>query len=211
MPISELAGTANALLDPRPVTTRRGCRLKLSACQLVIALALFFVTGAASARAQTPPMPDTDLSLGYQSLHIPGQNYPLGVFVGVSTRMTDMVRIVGEAGLSIDQQSGSNLNGTLTLYQYGIGPRLTAGNGRVIPFAQVLVGGVHSRGDLTTPGGAPFSASSNGFMIQPGGGIIVPVTRTFAFSAGFNYRRVMFENDSDNETSLFAAVRIAFR
>jgi hypothetical protein len=48
-------------------------------------------------------------------------------------------------------------------------------------------------------------------MIQPGGGIIVPVTRTFAFSGGVNYRRVIFENDSDNETSVFAAVRIAFR
>jgi hypothetical protein len=203
------------MLKSRPVTTRRGCRLKPSTWKLATTLALFVVAGAASASAQTgaqtPPMPDTDLSLGYQSLHIPGQNYPLGIFVGVSKRLTDMVRIVGEAGLSVDQQSESNLNGTLTLYQYGVGPRLTAGSGRVIPFAQVLVGGVHSRGDLTTTVGAPFSASSNGFMIQPGGGIIVPVTRTFAFSGGFNYRRVMFANDSDNETSLFAAVRIAFR
>jgi len=174
-------------------------------------LVLLSVIAASPASAQTPPMPATDLSLGYQSLHIPGQNYPLGVFVGVSTRMTDMIRIVGEAGLSIDQQSGSNLNGTLTFYQYGVGPRFTAPGGRVIPFAQVLVGGVHSRADLTTPAGAPFSASSNGFMIQPGAGIIVPMTRTFAFSGGVNYRRVVFDNDSDNETSVFAGVRIAFR
>ncbi len=125
--------------------------------------------------------------------------------------MTDMIRIVGEAGLSIDQQSESNLNGTLTLYQYGIGPRFAAPGGRVIPFAQVLVGGVHSRGDLTTSSGTPFTASSNGFMIQPGAGIIVPVTRTFAFSGGVNFRRVIFDNDTDNETSVFAAVRIAFR
>ena len=180
--------------------------------QLVIVFTVCLVGGsAAPASAQTPPMPDTDLSLGYQSLHIPGQNYPLGVFVGLSRRVTSAIRIVGEGGLAIDQQSGSNLNGTLTMYQYGVGPRLTGGAGRVIPFVQVLVGGVHSRADLTTTAGAPFSASSNGFMIHPGAGIIVPVTRTFAVSGGVNYRRVMFENDSDNETSVFAAVRIAFR
>jgi hypothetical protein len=179
---------------------------------LAIALvALVTLAAAAPVSAQTPPMPVTDLSLGYQSLHIPGQNYPFGVFVGLSRRITDVVRIVGEAGVSIDQQSGQNLNGTLTFYQYGVGPRFTAAGGRVIPFAQVLVGGVHSRGDLTTTAGAPFSASSNGFMIQPGAGVIVPMTRTFALSGGVNYRRVMFENDSDNETSVFAGVRIAFR
>jgi hypothetical protein len=31
-------------------------------------------------------MPETDLSIGYQSLHIPGQNYPFGVGVGVFER-----------------------------------------------------------------------------------------------------------------------------
>jgi hypothetical protein len=186
--------------------------LKASIHGLVFALVVLLSAAAATpASAQTPPMPVTDLSIGYQSLHIPGQNYPLGVFVGLSRRITDMIRIVGEAGLSLDQQSGSNLNGTLTFYQYGVGPRVTAAGGRVIPFAQVLVGGVHSRGDLTTTAGAPFSASSNGFMIQPGAGVIVPMTRTFAFTGGVNYRRVVFDNDSDNETSVFAGVRIAFR
>ena len=94
--------------------------MKLTIHKLAVVFAAFLAAGAAvPASAQTPPMPDTDLSLGYQSLHIPGQNYPLGVFVGVSRGVTGMVRIVGEAGLSIDQQSSSNLNGTLTFYQYG--------------------------------------------------------------------------------------------
>jgi hypothetical protein len=156
-------------------------------------------------------MPATDLSLGYQTLHIPGQNYPLGVFVGASHRITDVVRVVGEAGLSIDQQSGSNLNGTLTFYQYGIGPRVQIAAGRVIPYAQFLFGGVHSRADLTTTAGAPFTASSNGWLLQPGAGVIVPLTRTFALQGGVNYRRVIFTGSNDNETSVVAGVRIAFR
>jgi hypothetical protein len=179
---------------------------------VILAFCSTLAVTAGSARAQTaPPMPDADLSLGYQSLHIPGQNYPLGVFVGLSRRMTDRLRIVGEAGLSIDQDTSPNLNGTLTFYQYGVGPRLTASSGRILPYAQFLFGGVHSRADLTTPGGAPFSASTNGWLLQPGAGVIVPVTRTFAVSAGVNYRRVVFPGNNDNETSAFAGVRIAFR
>ena len=183
----------------------------MSSSRLILAVLAFAFLTAAVADAQTLPMPKTDLTIGYQSLHIPGQNYPLGVAVGMSRGITDLVRIVGEAGLSINQDSSPNLNGTLTLYQYGVGPRLTAAGDRVIPYAQVLFGGVHSRADLTTPAGAPFSASSNGFMVQPGAGVIVPLTRTFALTGGFNYRRVIFHGNNDNETSVVAGVRIAFR
>ena len=113
--------------------------------------------------------------------------------------------------MSIDQQSSSNLNGTLTLYHYGVGPRVQMSSGRVQPFAQVLVGGVHTRADLTTTAGAPFSASGNAFMLQPGAGIIVPMTRTFAIIGAVNYRRVFFDGSPDNETNGFAGIRIAFR
>jgi hypothetical protein len=179
---------------------------------VVLAICSTLAVTAGTVHAQTaPPMPATDLTLGYQTLHIPGQNYPLGVFVGLSRRMTDVLRIVGEAGLSIDQQSATNLNGTLTFYQYGVGPRLTASSGRILPYAQFLFGGVHSRADLTTTAGAPFSASTNGWLLQPGAGVIVPVSRTFAVSAGVDYRRVVFPGNNDNETSVFAGVRIAFR
>lgn len=172
----------------------------------------FLVASAAiPAAAQTPPVPTVDLSLGYQTLHIPGQNYPLGMAVGMSGALNEMVRIVGEVGVSIDQQTSSNLNGTLTLYHYGVGPRVTATAGRVLPYAQVLAGGVHTRADLTSPAGAPFSASDNAFMLQPGAGVIVPFTRTFAAIGEVNYRRVFFKQGGDNETRVFAGIRIAFR
>jgi len=183
----------------------------LSSWRQTLTVLVFTFLTAAVAHAQTPPMPQTDLTIGYQSLHIPGQNYPLGIGIGMSRAITDVVRIVGEAGVSINQDSSPNLNGTLTLYQYGVGPRITGPGGRVIPYAQVLFGGVHSRADLTTPAGAAFSASSNGFMVQPGAGVIVPLTRTFALTGGFNYRRVIFHGNNDNETSVVAGVRIAFR
>jgi hypothetical protein len=186
--------------------------LKSSICSIAVwTLTVLVIVAPVSARAQTPPMPPTDLFLGYQTLHIPGQNYPLGIAVGVTHGLTEMIRIVGEVGVSIDQQSASNLNGTLTLYHYGIGPRVIASSGRVLPFAQVLVGGVHTRADLTSPAGAPFTASGNAFMIEPGAGVIVPLSRTFGLIGAFNYRRVFFKDAGDNETSVFVGVRIAFR
>jgi hypothetical protein len=186
-----------------------GAELKLSIPALAIwTVTVLVVAAPRPARAQTPPMPPTDLAIGYQTLHIPGQNYPIGVAVGLTHGLSDILRIAGEVGLSIDQNSGPNLNGTLTFYQYGIGPRLIASSGRVLPFAQVLVGGVHSRADL--PGsGAP--ASANAFMLQPGAGVIVAVSGTFGIEGAVNYRRAFFQNDPDNETTVFAGVRIAFR
>jgi len=186
--------------------------LKQSSHKLAVLLFTFLVASAAiPAGAQTLPVPDLDLSLGYQSLHIPGQNYPLGVGVAISGALNGAVRIVGEVGVSIDQQTASNLNGTLSLYHYGVGPRFTVAAGRVLPYAQVLAGGVHTRADLTTTAGTPFSASDNAFMLQPGAGVIVPITRTFAFAGEVNYRRVFFKEGGDNETSFFTGIRIAFR
>jgi len=186
-----------------------GAELKLSIPSLVIwTLTVLVVAAPRPAQAQTPPMPPTDLAIGYQTLHIPGQNYPVGVAVGLTHGLSNILRIAGEVGLSIDQESGSNLNGTLTLYQYGVGPRLIASSGRVLPFAQLLVGGVHTRADLT---GAAVSPSDNAFMLQPGAGVIVAVSRTFGVIGAVNYRRVYFEGDPDNETTVFAGVRIAFR
>ena len=183
-----------------------------SSHRLAVWIFVFLVASAAiPAGAQTPAVPDVDLSLGYQTLHIPGQNYPLGVAVGMSGALNEVVRIVGQVGVSIDQQTASNLNGTLTLYHYGVGPRFTATAGRVLPYAQVLAGGVHTRADLTTASGAPFSASDNAFMLQPGAGVIVPFTRTFAAMGEVDYRRVFFKQAGDNETSVFAGIRIAFR
>jgi hypothetical protein len=189
-----------------------GAELKLSIPSLAIwTLTVLAVAAPRPAFAQTPPMPPTDLSIGYQTLHIPGQNYPVGVAVGLTHGVTDILRIAGEVGLSIDQNSGPNLDGTLTFYQYGIGPRLIASSGRVLPFAQVLIGGVHTRADLARSGGAAFSASANAFMLQPGAGVIVAVSRTFGVIGAVNYRRAFFQGDPDNETTVFAGVRIAFR
>jgi hypothetical protein len=74
--------------------------------------------------------------------------------VGISGAVTDTVRIVGEAGVSIARHTTSTYGkGTLTLYFYGAGPRVTASAGRLLFYGQVLGGGVHTHADLATRSG----------------------------------------------------------
>jgi Outer membrane protein beta-barrel domain len=184
--------------------------VKVSVQTLAVCTLTILVTSAAvPAAAQTAPR--VDLSVGYETEHIPGQNYPFGVNADVSGALTGAVRLVGEVGMALDQQSVPTLNGTLSLYHYGVGPRFSATFGKVSPFAQIIAGGVHTRADLVLPTGAAFSASDNAFMLQPGVGVLVSITRHFGVVGQVDYRRVFFKQGGDNETRVFGGARIAFR
>jgi hypothetical protein len=163
------------------------------------------------ATAQTLPEGPVDLSFGYQVTRIPGQTYPLGLGLGMSAAVTDTVRIVGEAGGSTARHSTSTYGkGALTLYFYGAGPRVTASAGRLLFYGQVLAGGVHTHADLATRSGTPFTDGDNAFMVQPGAGVIVPLTWRIGAVGEGNYQRVFFkEYGGDNETRVFVGVRIA--
>jgi hypothetical protein len=176
-------------------------------------VALIVVGMAVRAAAQTPPDSPLDMSVGYQATHIPGQTYPLGVSFDISGALTPMIRIVDEVGVSVATQTTSSFgSGTLTLYHYGAGPRFVATANRVRLFAQVLAGGVRTHADLTTTSGSPFIDGDNALMLQPGGGIIVPLTGSFSVIASAAYQRAFFkEYGGDNETRAFLGLQIARR
>jgi len=178
----------------------------------LICLALV-AAGVAGATAQTRPEPSLDLSVGYQVLHIPGQTYPLGISLEMSGALTRTVRIVAEAGVSIARRTTSSYGaGTLTLYDYGGGPRVTARAGLVRVYGQLLGGAVRTHADLSTASGAPFIEGDSAFMLQPGAAIIVPLTRTIGAIGEVNYQRVFFkEYGGDNETRAFVGLRTAIR
>jgi hypothetical protein len=180
--------------------------------RVLVCLALV-AAGAASATAQTRPGPPLDLSIGYQVLHIPGQTYPLGISLEMSGALSSTVRIVAEAGVSIARRTTSSYGaGTLTLYDYGAGPRVTARAGRVLVYGQLLGGGVRTHADLVARSGASFIEGDSAFMLQPGAGVIVPLTRKIAVVGEVNYQRVFFKAyGGDNETRVFVGLRTAFR
>ena len=178
----------------------------------LVCLALV-AAGADGATAQTRPEPSLDLSVGYQVMHIPGQTYPLGISLEMSGALTSAVRIVAEAGASIARRTISSYGaGTLTLYDYGGGPRVTARAGRALVYGQLLGGAVRTHAHLSTASGAPFIEGDSAFMLQPGAGVIVPLTRKIAAIGEVNYQRVFFkEYGGDNETRVFVGVRTAIR
>lgn len=179
----------------------------------LVSCAAFIVAGAASPAAQMLPEPHVDLSLGYQALHIPGQTYPIGIALGISVGLNDTVRMVGAAGVSIARHTASTYGaGTLTLYYYGAGPRVSASAGPVLFYGQLLGGGVRTHADLVTTAGTRFIDGDNAFMLQPGAGVIVPLTRRIAAIGEGNYQRVFFKDyGGDNETRVFVGVRTALR
>jgi hypothetical protein len=179
--------------------------------QTVAVWSFTFLVASAAVPASAQTAPRVDLSVGYETEHIPGQTYPFGVSADVSGAITDSVRLVGELGMALDQQSVSTLNGTLSLYHYGVGPRFTTTVGHVSPFVQVIAGGVHTRADLVLPTGAAFSGSDNAFMLQPGVGVEFSITRHFGIVGQVDYRHVFFKQGGDNEARVFGGARIAFR
>ena len=179
----------------------------------MVSCAAFIVAGAASPIAQMLPEPHVDLSLGYQALHIPGQTYPIGIALGISAGLNNPVRIVGEAGVSIARRTASTYGaGTLTLYYYGAGPRVSRSAGPVLFYGQLLGGGVRTHADLVTTAGTRFIDGDNAFMFQPGAGVIVPLTRRMAAIGEGNYQRAFFKDyGGDNETRVFVGVRTVLR
>jgi hypothetical protein len=182
-------------------------------CRVLTCAALIIASTAIRAAAQMSPDPPLDISVGYQATHIPGQNYPLGVSVDISGGLVGMIRIVGEVGLSVATKTTSSYgSGTLMLYHYGAGPRFMVSANRVRLFAQVLAGGVRTHADLTTASGPPFIDGDNAFMLQPGGGVIVPLTGNCAVIASGDYQRVFYKDyGGDNEMRAFLGLQLAFR
>lgn len=176
-------------------------------------VAMIIASTAARAAAQAPPDPPLDMSIGYQAMHIPGQTYPLGVSLDISGALTGMIRIVGEVGVSVATHTTSSYgSGRLTLYQYSAGPRFMTKASWVRLFTQVLAGGVRTHADLTTTSGSPFIDGDSAFMLQPGGGVIVPLTGNCALIASADYQRVFFkEYGGENEARAFLGLQIALR
>jgi hypothetical protein len=79
-------------------------------------------------------------------------------------------------------------------------------------YGQALAGGVHTKANLMTGAGRPFREGDNAFMLEPGAGVTIPLTRRLAVDVEGSYRRVFWEEyGPENEERVFAGMRIAPR
>ena len=111
----------------------------------------------------------------------------------------------------------ARLEARIRLHGFAAGPRFVAGRGPVRVYGQMLAGAVRAstllQASVTANGQTqPLDDESNTLYrvsIQPGGGVIVPVTKRFGAQAGVDYRRILFdknESEGDNELRLSAGI-----
>jgi len=188
--------------------------------------------------AAAQEQPRLQVSGGYLFLNIqrtqqpepaPGQ-VPRGWTADVVTSISRHVEIAGNVSGSYWSEvqtfsepiaPGVNATGRLDarvrLHGFVAGPRLVAGRGPVRFFGQMLAGAVRAstllQASVTVNGQTqPLDDESNTFYrvaIQPGGGVIVPITKRLGAQAGVDYRRILFdknESEGDNEIRLSAGV-----
>jgi hypothetical protein len=121
--------------------------------------------------------------------------------------------IVGEFGWAKDDQSEPGLDGSISVLNFGAGPRwnLAAGTTGVRPFVQILAGGVHTSAELTINNAPSVDDSDTAFMLQPGAGVIYPVSDAWGIVGQVDYRRVFFEEQGDNEWRFVIGVHLGLR
>jgi opacity protein-like surface antigen len=195
---------------------------------LVSALALLLVA-ARPATAQSAPR--VDLSGGYQFLNLSAEddNEALGTgwYVDIAGNLHRYVGIVFDVGGSykslsrsesfFDEQFTATVD--LRVHQFMGGMRL---NGRLnptlVPFAEVLVGGVNVSAEVAgsaTIGGTPVFSfsdeeSATKFGLQAGGGVDFLFSDRVGVRVGVDYLRIFDDEGSVNAFRFAAGIVLPF-
>jgi len=183
----------------------------------VLVLCLTALALAIPASAQTTPK--VELSGGYQFLNfsLDGENesMPVGWYFDVAGNLTPMLGVVFQVGgnyKSFEESisvAGITASATadLKVHEFLGGVRLNLrSNNAVVPFGQVLIGGINGSvkvsGSTTIPGQPPITFdnedSSTNFGLQAGGGVNFGLTETIGIRAGADYLRVFAEDEGAN-------------
>jgi opacity protein-like surface antigen len=180
----------------------------------IAVLAAVLFAGAAGARAQgmrPADWPLADVELGYSYLHddnvaIGGvdSSYWRGWQAAVGINVTPAVAVVADASghyQTTDVVPGSEA-GDLKVRIHGFhgGLRLT-GRGMLRPYAQLLAGVTRTAVDIADE---PVSATD--FSLQPGVGVMYPLTDSLSFGFGLDYRLIFTDPDKTHEWRAHAGV-----
>ena len=121
--------------------------------------------------------------------------------------------LIGE----VSSQRASNIDGTaadLTLTSFLGGPRFTLSlRKRIVPFAQLLLGGAHASSGALTPAASGAAGSANSFAMTAGGGVDVKLSSHLSLRAfQMDYYLTRFDNGVNSEQNNFRiSAGIVFR
>lgn len=163
--------------------------------------------------------PKVDLSGGYQFLNFSfagqSESMPIGWYFDVAGNLTPMLGVVFQVGgnyKTIDESLAiagiiANATADLKAHEFLGGVRMNLRSNRaVVPFGQLLVGGVNGSvkvsATATLPGQAPITfadeVSGTDLGIEAGGGVSFGLSDNVALRAGADYLHVFAEGDGIN-------------
>jgi opacity protein-like surface antigen len=189
----------------------------------VLGLCLVALSVAIPVSAQTSPR--TEISGGYQFLTFDvdeeNESLPKGWYFDVAGNVTPTIGIVFQIGGNYKsfEESVTVGGGTfeaeadLKVHEFLGGVRLNArGNPRLVPYGQLLVGGINGSLELTTtstiPGVPGFSTEDSGtnFALEVGGGVNFGLTESAGIRFGADYLRVFADDAGSNVFRFHAGI-----
>jgi hypothetical protein len=154
---------------------------------LLVGVILF---AAAGSGAQETPGAEVSASYSYLRFGVSNGVNQNGASISVAGNLNHWFGLAGDFGGYHKSQGGTTFNN----YTYMGGPRFSyRQSARLIPFAQVLLGG--ARGTL---GGFGGSASNNGFAYSAGGGVDLGLSKHLALRTQLDYIGMRFSGTNVN-------------
>jgi hypothetical protein len=142
------------------------------------------------------PAQSQSVTIGYQALHLPDNWVTAGFNVDVARDVASHWDVVGEFGLSHD--GGPEGADGFNIFNIGGGVRWSAKRSGPTPFVQLLAGVQMSRADID---------KDTAFMLQPGGGVHIPMGDHWGLSAQVDYRPVFYTEETVNEARFVLGAR----
>ena len=160
---------------------------------------LVFLVAAAPASAQ----PRLSVGAGYQAVHLPDTWAAAGFNLDVAFERSDAWSVLGEFGIAHDGDDATELEPhDFNLFNVGGGVRWTHRGVAVMPFVQLIAGVQVSDSDTDT---------DTAFMLQPGAGLVVPLSDRLAVTGQIDYRPVFYRENLVNEFRIVAGIRYSAR
>jgi opacity protein-like surface antigen len=192
-------------MSPRTVSV-------LSACVLLLSPA----AGLAQ-EVGAPPVPQVEVAGGYSFMYDTDmeEEFPKGWFFSGAANVTNWFGVAGElSGAHKTFTESPGYKAKLGLYTLMAGPRFFVQTGRIVPFAQFLVGAAHARTKVAFPfevgGMSEYKDNDTEFAIQPGGGLTVLLTRHVAVRGAVDYRRIFIEGGDEAISEVRGGIGFVF-
>jgi hypothetical protein len=177
----------------------------------VLFVCLMMTGGSLPAFAQDAP--PNEASVGYNLLRFDEETYGSGWYADYARNVTPVFGVVGQITgnyKSFDDFDELGVEADSSIYSFMAGVRVSGrSNPMLVPFGQVLFGGVRSSVS-TEVAGVDFDESSTEAALQIGGGVNFMGAGAIGLRVGVDYLRVFTEGEGTNVFRFAAGVVFGF-